>query len=127
MAAKTRSFCYVSDLIEGIYRLLLSDYHLPVNIGNPKKSHLQLAHEIVNFTGSPSKMITTPFPQIILKQRQPDITKAPNILNGILPFRGKRSMKVTYELFKENSRSAMPLLFRGDIEGSMLPSSFFIQ
>jgi dTDP-glucose 4,6-dehydratase len=100
---QTRSFCYVSDLIEGIYRLMMSDYDLPVNIGNPvERTMLQFAEEIIRATGSRSKIIHKPLPQDDPKQRKPDITKARKLLrwepkvpleNGIKPtieyFRGK--------------------------------------
>ena len=77
----TRSFCYVSDLIEGIYRLMMSDYDLPVNIGNPvEMTMLQFAEEIIRVTGSKSKIIFKPLPQDDPKQRQPDISKAKKIL-----------------------------------------------
>jgi dTDP-glucose 4,6-dehydratase len=78
---QTRSFCYVSDLIEGIYRLMMSDYDLPVNIGNPvEMTMLQFAEEIIRATGSRSKIIFKPLPQDDPKQRRPDITKAKKIL-----------------------------------------------
>lgn len=79
--AQTRSFCYVSDLIEGIYRLMMSDYHLPVNIGNPTEmTVLEFAKEIVRATGSRSRIVFKPLPQDDPKQRKPDITKASKIL-----------------------------------------------
>jgi dTDP-glucose 4,6-dehydratase len=78
---QTRSFCYVSDLIEGIYRLMMSDYDLPVNIGNPTEmTMLEFAEEIIRVTGSKSKIIFKPLPQDDPKQRRPDITKAKKIL-----------------------------------------------
>src|SRR6185436_19787047 len=78
---QTRSFCYVSDLIEGIYRLMMSDYDLPVNIGNPREmTMLQFAEEIIRVTKSKSKIVHKPLPQDDPKQRQPDITKAKKIL-----------------------------------------------
>lgn len=74
---QTRSFCYVSDLIEGIYRLMLSDYALPVNIGNPTElTMVQFAEEIIKATKSRSKIVFRPLPQDDPKQRKPDITKA---------------------------------------------------
>jgi dTDP-glucose 4,6-dehydratase len=77
---QTRSFCYVSDLIAGIYRLMMSegkDAHLPTNIGNPHElTMLQFAQEIIKATGSKSKIIHKPLPQDDPKQRQPDITRA---------------------------------------------------
>lgn len=78
---QTRSFCYVSDLIEGIYRLMMSDYSLPVNIGNPAElTVLEFAKQIVRATGSSSRIAHKPLPQDDPKQRQPDITKARKIL-----------------------------------------------
>src|SRR4051812_48785838 len=78
---QTRSFCYVSDLIEGIYRLMMSDYDLPVNIGNPiEMTMLEFAEQIIRATGSRSKIIFKPLPQDDPKQRKPNITKAKTIL-----------------------------------------------
>ncbi len=78
---QTRSFCYVSDLVEGIYRLLISDEHEPVNIGNPEEiTVLQLAKEILALAGSKSKIAYCPLPVDDPKVRQPDITKAKKIL-----------------------------------------------
>jgi dTDP-glucose 4,6-dehydratase len=78
---QTRSFCYVADLIEGIYRLMMNDYDLPVNIGNPAEmTMLQFAEEIIRATKSKSKVVFRPLPQDDPKQRQPDITKARKIL-----------------------------------------------
>jgi dTDP-glucose 4,6-dehydratase len=78
---QTRSFCYVSDLIEGIYRLMMSDYALPVNIGNPTElTVLEFAQEIIRALGSRSKIVFKPLPQDDPKQRKPDITKARKIL-----------------------------------------------
>src|SRR5436305_13795353 len=75
---QTRSFCYVSDLIEGIYRLMMQDeYDMPVNIGNPTEmTVLEFAQEIIRVTGSKSKIIFKPLPQDDPKQRRPDITRA---------------------------------------------------
>lgn len=79
--SQTRSFCYVDDLVEGIYRLLLSDYHMPVNIGNPSEISLKdFAEEVKKLTGTKSDIIYEPLPQDDPKQRQPDITKARKLL-----------------------------------------------
>jgi dTDP-glucose 4,6-dehydratase len=79
--SQTRSFCYVSDLIEGIYRLMMSGYDLPVNIGNPAElTVLEFARQIIRATGSRSKIVFKPLPVDDPKQRQPDITKAKKIL-----------------------------------------------
>jgi dTDP-glucose 4,6-dehydratase len=79
--SQTRSVCYVSDLIDGIYRLMMSDYDAPMNIGNPEEvTILELAKEIIQLTGSRSKIIFQDLPQDDPKVRQPDITKAQTIL-----------------------------------------------
>src|ERR1700749_1652593 len=79
--SQTRSFCYVDDLVEGIYRLLLSDYSKPVNIGNPSEIPLlQFAEEVLKLTGSKSKIVYEPLPQDDPKQRKPNINKAREIL-----------------------------------------------
>ena len=78
---QTRSFCFVSDLIEGIYRLMMSRYNQPMNIGNPSElTVLQFAREIIRATGSRSEIVFKPLPQDDPKQRQPDIARARNIL-----------------------------------------------
>jgi dTDP-glucose 4,6-dehydratase len=80
--SQTRSFCYVADLIEGIYRLMLSDYDLPMNIGNPAEmTMLEFARQIIRVTGSRSKIVFKPLPQDDPKQRQPDIRRARQVLN----------------------------------------------
>ncbi|MBP6963996.1 MAG: SDR family oxidoreductase [Armatimonadetes bacterium] len=79
--SQTRSFCYVSDLIEGIYRLALSDEHLPVNIGNPHEmTVLQFAETVIRLTGSKSEIVFRPMPTDDPKQRRPDIAKARELL-----------------------------------------------
>ena len=79
---QTRSFCFVTDLIEGIYRLAQSDYHLPVNVGNPNEmSILELAEKIKEFTGSSSKIVFHDLPMDDPVVRQPDISKARKILD----------------------------------------------
>ncbi|CAL1520402.1 UDP-glucuronic acid decarboxylase family protein [Chitinophaga sp. MM2321] len=100
--SQTRSFCYVDDLVEGIYRLLLSDYHLPVNIGNPQEITLnQFAEEIIALTGSKQKIVYHPLPKDDPKQRQPDITKARAILGWEPKVNRQEGLKITYEYFKE--------------------------
>jgi dTDP-glucose 4,6-dehydratase len=98
---QTRSFCYVSDLVEGIYRLLLSDYSLPVNIGNPDEISLKdFAEEVLQLTGGRVKITYKPLPADDPKQRKPDITKAKEIL-GWSPLVGrKEGLAKTYEYFK---------------------------
>jgi len=79
---QTRSFCYVSDLIEGIYRLMMGSYSLPVNIGNPSEmTVLEFAREIIHATGSRSRIVFKPLPQDDPRQRRPEISKARKILS----------------------------------------------
>lgn len=100
--SQTRSFCYVSDLVEGIYRLLLSDYHLPVNIGNPNEISLKdFAEEILQLTGSQSKIVYHPLPQDDPKQRQPDITRARQILGWEPRVDRSEGLKITLDYFKK--------------------------
>ncbi len=78
---QTRSFCYVSDMVEGLYRLMMSDYHLPVNLGNPQEmTVLELAELILRLTGSRSRIEFRPLPQDDPRVRQPDITRAKTVL-----------------------------------------------
>lgn len=99
--SQTRSFCYVDDLVEGIYRLLLSDYHLPVNIGNPSEISLkQFAEEVIKLTGTKQKIVYKPLPVDDPKQRQPDISKAREILGWQPKVERKDGLKATYEYFK---------------------------
>lgn len=99
--SQTRSFCYVDDLVEGIYRLLLSDYHLPVNIGNPDEiSLLDFANEILELTGNKVKIVFKPLPVDDPKQREPDITKAKKLLGWEPKVNRKQGLKITYEYFK---------------------------
>jgi dTDP-glucose 4,6-dehydratase len=98
---QTRSFCYVSDLIEGIYRLMLSDRELPVNIGNPSEmTVLAFAREIIRATGSRSKISFKPLPQDDPKQRRPDITKARKILKWEPKVGLKEGLAKTIEYFR---------------------------
>jgi dTDP-glucose 4,6-dehydratase len=99
--SQTRSFCYVDDLVEGIYRLLLSDYHLPVNIGNPSEITLrQFAEEVITLTGTKQKIVYRPLPEDDPKQRRPDISRARDLL-GWEPKVGRvEGLKATYAYFK---------------------------
>ncbi len=100
--SQTRSFCYVGDLVEGIYRLLLSDYHLPVNIGNPNEISLNdFAEEIQRLIGSHSNIVYLPLPQDDPKQRQPDITKARTILGWEPKVDRAEGLKITLDYFRE--------------------------
>lgn len=99
--SQTRSFCYVDDTIEGIYRLLLSDYSMPMNIGNPDEiSLLDFAKEILDLTGNKVKIIFKPLPVDDPKQREPDISKAKKILGWEPKVDRKEGLKITYEYFK---------------------------
>jgi dTDP-glucose 4,6-dehydratase len=98
--SQTRAFCYVDDLVEGIYRLLLSDYAYPVNIGNPDEITIsQFAEEIIALTGTKQKVIYLDLPVDDPKQRQPDITKAKEILNWEPKISRQEGLKRTYEYF----------------------------
>jgi dTDP-glucose 4,6-dehydratase len=99
--SQTRSFCYVSDLVEGIYRLLHSDYVYPVNIGNPDEiSILDFAKEIVELTGTDQKLVFKDLPKDDPKQRKPDITRAKDILDWKPEVSRKEGLRLTYEYFK---------------------------
>ncbi len=101
--SQTRSFCYVDDLVDGIYRLLLSDYHRPVNIGNPSEiTLLQFAEEVLKLTGSKSKIVYMPLPQDDPKQRQPNITKAREILGWEPKVDRHEGLKRTLEYFVQH-------------------------
>jgi dTDP-glucose 4,6-dehydratase len=103
--SQTRSFCYVDDLIEGIYRLLLSDYTKPVNIGNPDEISLKdFAEEILQLTGSNVKISYQPLPVDDPKQRRPDITKAKELLNWQPVVNRKEGLKRTYDYFRNLPR-----------------------
>jgi dTDP-glucose 4,6-dehydratase len=106
--SQTRSFCYVDDLIEGIYRLLMSDYAMPVNIGNPDEiTILDFAKEIINLTGTKQKIIFKPLPKDDPMQRQPDITKARKLLNWEPKISRSEGLRITYEYFKTLSRDEL--------------------
>lgn len=105
---QTRSFCYVDDLIEGIYRLLLSDYAGPVNIGNPAEITIkQFAEEIVKLTGTKQKLVYKPLPQDDPMQRQPDITLAKKVLKWQPKVSRAEGLKITYAYFKSLSPSEL--------------------
>ncbi|MFQ3325979.1 MAG: dTDP-glucose 4,6-dehydratase [Salibacteraceae bacterium] len=102
--SQTRSFCYVDDLVEGIYRLLISDYTLPMNIGNPDEITIgDFAEEIIKLTNTDQKVIYTDLPINDPKQRQPDITKARSILDWEPKVNRSEGLKITYEYFKSLS------------------------
>jgi dTDP-glucose 4,6-dehydratase len=100
--SQTRSFCYVSDLIEGIYRILLSDYVNPINLGNPNEITIKdFAEEIIKLTGTKQKIVYLDLPVDDPKQRQPDITKANEILGWSPKVDRAEGLKITYEHFME--------------------------
>ena len=100
--SQTRSFCYVDDLVEGIYRLLLSDYALPVNVGNPSEITIkEFAEEICKLTGVELKVDYQPLPQDDPQKRQPDITRAKEILGWEPKVDRAEGLKRTLEYFKD--------------------------
>jgi len=106
--SQTRSFCYVDDLVEGIYRLLMSDYVHPLNLGNPDEiSLLDFAKEILQLTGSNQKIAFKPLPVDDPKQRQPDITKAKSILQWEPKIDRAEGLARTYDYFKGLSKEEL--------------------
>ncbi|MCK8523318.1 SDR family oxidoreductase [Aquimarina sp. D1M17] len=106
--SQTRSFCYVDDLVEGIYRLLFSDYVYPVNIGNPNEITIaDFAEEIIRLTGTDQKVIYKPLPVNDPLQRQPDITKAKEVLDWEPKIDRSEGMKRTLEYFKSLSEEEL--------------------
>ncbi|MBK5213975.1 MAG: SDR family oxidoreductase [Flavobacteriaceae bacterium] len=105
---QTRSFCYVDDEVEGLYRLLLSDYPLPVNIGNPEEiTILDFAKEIIKLTGTVQKIIFKPLPQDDPMQREPDISKAKKLLGWEPKISREEGMKKTFGYFKNLSKEEL--------------------
>jgi dTDP-glucose 4,6-dehydratase len=106
--SQTRSFCYVDDLVEGIVRLLKSDYPYPVNVGNPSEITIsQFAEEIIQLTGTSQKVIYKDLPVDDPKQRQPDITKAKEILDWEPKINRSEGLKLTYEYFKSLTKEEL--------------------
>ena len=103
--SQTRSFCYVDDLVDGIYRLLMSDYNMPVNIGNPDEITLkEFAEEILDLTGHKVKITYKPLPVDDPKQRQPDIKKAKELLGWQPKVKRSEGLRITYDYFKSLSQ-----------------------
>jgi dTDP-glucose 4,6-dehydratase len=99
--SQTRSFCYVDDLVEGIYRLLFSNYENPVNIGNPNEISLkEFAEEVLKLTNSNVKISYEPLPVDDPKQRKPDITRAKELLDWQPKVSRSEGLKITYDYFK---------------------------
>jgi dTDP-glucose 4,6-dehydratase len=106
--SQTRSFCYVADLVDGIYKLLLSDYHLPVNIGNPDEITIkEFGEEILKLTGANQKLIVKPLPTDDPKQRQPNIDKARTLLGWEPRVNRAEGLKITYQYFKSLSNEEL--------------------
>ena len=106
--SQTRSFCYVDDLVEGIVRLLLSDYVYPINVGNPSEITIsQFAEEIIQLTGTKQSIIYKDLPVDDPKQRQPDISKAREILKWEPKINRAEGLKMTYEYFKGLSKEEL--------------------
>jgi dTDP-glucose 4,6-dehydratase len=106
--SQTRSFCYVDDLVEGVYRLLLSEYSSPVNIGNPNEISLKdFAEEVLKLTGNTVKIVYGELPVDDPKQRQPDITKARTILGWESKVERAEGLQKTYDYFKALSNDKL--------------------
>lgn len=115
--SQTRSFCYVSDLIEGIYRLLMSDYSMPMNIGNPSEITIkEFAEEIIELTGTTQKVIYKELPVNDPKQRRPDITKAKEILGWEPKVDRAEGLRLTYEYFKSLPASELSRIEHNNFE-----------
>jgi dTDP-glucose 4,6-dehydratase len=105
--SQTRSFCYVSDLIDGIFKLAMSDFHEPVNIGNPREMTIkQFAEEILRITGAKSKIEYKPLPVDDPKVRQPDITRAKKILGWEPKVQFDEGIRKTIDYFREHLKDS---------------------
>jgi dTDP-glucose 4,6-dehydratase len=105
--SQTRSFCYVSDLIDGIFKLAMSDFHEPVNIGNPREMTIkQFAEEILRITGAKSKIEYKPLPVDDPKVRQPDITRAKNVLGWEPKVQFDEGIRKTIDYFREHLKDS---------------------
>ncbi|WP_121065704.1 UDP-glucuronic acid decarboxylase family protein [Maribacter vaceletii] len=106
--SQTRSFCYIDDQVEGIYRLLMSDYTDPINIGNPHETTIkEFAEEIIKLTGTSQKVIYKPLPQDDPLQRQPDISKAKEILDWEPKVERSEGLKIVFDYFKSLSKEEL--------------------
>jgi dTDP-glucose 4,6-dehydratase len=106
--SQTRSFCYVDDLVEGIVRLLHSDYAYPVNVGNPDEITIKdFAEEIIKLTQTDQKVVYKDLPVDDPKQRQPDITRAKSLLNWTPKVNRAEGLKITYDYFKSLSHEEL--------------------
>ena len=115
--SQTRSFCYVDDLVEGIYRLLMSDYSSPVNIGNPDEITIKdFAEEIIKLTGTDQKVVYKPLPKDDPTQRQPDITIARKLLGWEPKISRSEGLKITYQYFKSLPQESLYKKEHNDFE-----------
>jgi dTDP-glucose 4,6-dehydratase len=106
--SQTRSFCYVDDLIEGVYQLLLSDYVQPMNIGNPDEISLkEFAKEIIALTGTKQQIVYKELPKDDPKQRRPDITRAKQILEWEPKISRPKGLQITYDYFRLQSKELL--------------------
>ncbi|MEJ6694332.1 MAG: SDR family oxidoreductase [Chitinophagales bacterium] len=106
--SQTRSFCYVDDLVEGIYRLLMSDHAQPINIGNPDEISIkEFAEEIIQLTNTKQQVVLRELPIDDPKQRQPDISRAKEILNWSPKVSRREGLARTYEYFKQLSQEEL--------------------
>jgi len=104
--SQTRSFCYVADLVEGIFRLLHADFHEPVNLGNPNEvSILDFAREIVELSASKSEIVFKPLPQDDPRVRRPDISRARKLLGWEPKIERRDGMRRTLEYFRERVKA----------------------
>jgi dTDP-glucose 4,6-dehydratase len=116
--SQTRSFCYVDDLIEGIYRLLMSDYVYPVNIGNPVEITIaDFAEEIIKLTGTEQKVVYKPLPKDDPLQRQPQIDKAKELLGWEPKVMRDEGLKITYDYFKSLPKEELYKKDHNNFEG----------
>jgi dTDP-glucose 4,6-dehydratase len=115
--SQTRAFCYVDDLVEGIFRLLHSNYSMPVNIGNPDEISIKdFAEEIIKLTGTDQKVVFHDLPVDDPKQRQPDITKARELLDWQPKIGRSEGLKITYEYFQSLSQEELTKKEHNDFE-----------
>jgi dTDP-glucose 4,6-dehydratase len=115
--SQTRSFCFVDDLVEGIFRLLMSDYASPVNIGNPDEITIKdFAEEIIKLTGTDQKVVYKELPQDDPTQRQPDITLAKKLLDWRPKVSRSEGLKITYDYFKSLPKESLYKMEHNDFE-----------
>lgn len=108
--SQTRSFCYVDDLVDGIYKLLMSDYHMPINLGNPDEISIKdFAQEIIDLCGSSSKLVFGDLPENDPLQRRPDISKAKEILGWEPKVDRAEGLRKTLEYFKNHQDIGSPV------------------